>query len=129
MPAPGGVLRVRPCGACGAYVDALDGCAHWRPARVRRRTTGPRAVSPLESRMGMMMLWGAPLPRSILAAAHEAGAGGVDVGPERVRCQAARRMAMRGLLVQAAPRSRWYAITDAGRQVQARLLEMDAGRF
>lgn len=33
MSAPGGVLRYRPCGACGSYVD-MDGarCKHWRNA-------------------------------------------------------------------------------------------------
>lgn len=24
---------MRPCGACGAYVDALSGCTHWAPNR------------------------------------------------------------------------------------------------
>lgn len=24
---------MRPCGACGAYVSATEGCAHWSPTR------------------------------------------------------------------------------------------------
>jgi predicted transcriptional regulator len=38
-------------------------------------------------------------------------------------------MGVRGLLVQVAARSTRYAITDDGRRVYERILEMDAGRF
>lgn len=31
-----------PCGECRAYVDAAQGCYHWRPTMKRRDGRGPR---------------------------------------------------------------------------------------
>lgn len=42
MPGSLGVLRFRPCGACGAMVNVSRGCVHWRPATV---TTGKGKMS------------------------------------------------------------------------------------
>lgn len=34
------MLRRRPCGACGALVDAQEGCRHWKPSAPSGRRTG-----------------------------------------------------------------------------------------
>ncbi len=48
MTAPGGLLAYRPCGACGAYVDADTRCKHWRPEPSPRTGVGAGPVSGAE---------------------------------------------------------------------------------
>jgi hypothetical protein len=123
-------LGMRPCGACRALVTT---CPHWKPGivtgRTRVRTPSQRTRSPLESAVGMAALWQSTEPRRILALAYAAADGIADVGSAHNARQAARRMGVRGLLVQVAARSTRYAITDDGRRTYERILEMDAGRF
>ena len=117
-------MRPRPCGACRALVIA---CEHWDP---RRRAVASRPLSP-PSRLAISLatLWQSVTPRATLAEACASPAGVVDVRGSRVRREAAARMARRGMLTQHSPRSTFYRVTDEGRRVHARLLDMDAGRF
>jgi hypothetical protein len=78
----------------------------------------------------MATLWQPVTPRAVLAeACGVTGCQSVDVRGNRTRREAAARMARRGMLTQSAPRSTLYRVTDEGRRVHARLLDMDAGRF
>lgn len=117
-------MRLRPCGACRALVVA---CEHWDP---QRRAAASRPLPP-PSRLAKSLapLWQSVTPRAVLAEACASPTGVVDVRRSRVRREAAARMARRGILLQHAPRSTFYRVTDEGRRVYARLLDMDAGRF
>jgi hypothetical protein len=79
--------------------------------------------------MSLSMLWGSATPRALLAEAIAAPDGIIDVARVRVRREAAGRMARRGVFVQLAARSTRYRITDEGRRVYAKLLDMDRGVF
>jgi hypothetical protein len=106
-------LAARPCGACGALVDAGEGCEHWTPgAAVRRESAGFDQMWLSRALGGRQHALLADAARARDGVARSLGSRAVSV--------AGHRLAGRGLMERLSEKGT-YRITDTGREALKRL--------
>ncbi len=118
-------LGVLPCGECRAYVPRETGCDHYRPGPARIRDIGRKRVESrnrFDNLYGLMRLAESARMRRVLASAVAAGVAGVELREKNDR-HAANNLTRAGLL-SLSGRGRPYVITDAGREVWRKVLEL-----
>ncbi len=127
-------LQMRPCGACRALVDAIEGCEHWTGGAVvttpaqqteAERVAGAfrqpaRGKDPSRTLPRLMVLKRSPTQRKILQACVDSADGTMHNGGDRSLMYAAYKLRNEGMIeiVDVANRRR-YSITELGRTVLA----------